>query len=216
LVVENDSKPLTLTVIENPDGEFRFGLSKLLVVEIFETFWNLLRFEDEEWEKLLKSPGADRFARIHHATIITGQPGIGEYTFYLHLLLSGFIPHCSPGKTVFLIYVLLRRLMLGLTTIYCDVKTHAHIFDSTGVRRVHLFDGYRIPELDADVQCCALVNLGDELMTVPNMFYPKFRKGRVVVATSPDKGHWSSFAHEHTAKISCMPTWSWGPMYFAR
>jgi hypothetical protein len=57
--------------------------------------------------------------------------------------------------------------MDGLTTIYCDKPTHAYIFDSTGVRTVTLSDGYRIPELDADPQCCALVNLGDRL-TVTN------------------------------------------------
>jgi len=205
-----------LTVIENPDGMFRFGLERLLVVDIFETFWDLLRCEDEEWEKLVKSRRLDRFARIHHATIVTGQPGIGQHTFYLHLLLSGFIPHWLPGKSAFLIYVLLRRLMLGLTTIYCDEDTHIHIFDSTGVRRVELSGGYRIPELNTDVQCCALVNLGDELLSVPPAFYPKLRKGRVVVATSPDVAHWSRFAHEHPARICCMPTWSWGPMYFGR
>ena len=106
--------------------------------------------------------------------------------------------------------------MDGLTTIYCDKPTHAYIFDGTGVRTVTLSDRHRIPELDADPQCCALVNLGDRLTLVPGVFYPKIRKGRVVVATLPDKNHWSSFAHEHLARIYCMPTWSWGPLYICR
>jgi hypothetical protein len=85
LEVEHGSQPLNLTVIVNPEGKFRFGLSRLLVVEIFETFWELLQYEDEEWEELLKSPDLDRFARIHHATIVTGQPGVGQYLINIHI-----------------------------------------------------------------------------------------------------------------------------------
>jgi hypothetical protein len=217
LQVENDSEVLNLTVIEHPEGPeqvFPFGLSKLLVVEIYETFWNILESEDRDWQTLLRSPGTERFAYSHHATIVTGQPGIGQYAIvYIFYILIGF--H-TPGKTVFLIYVLLRRLLNGLTTIYCDRSTHAHIFDGTDVRRLTLFDGYRIHELDANAHCCALVNLGDHLKFVPEVFYPYLRKGRVVVATSPDKNHWSTFAHEHPAWICCMPTWEWGPLYVAR
>jgi hypothetical protein len=77
--VEDGSQPLNLTVIVNPEGKFHFGLSRLLVIEIFETFWELLRYEDEEWQELVKSPALDGFASIHHATIVTGQPGVGQY-----------------------------------------------------------------------------------------------------------------------------------------
>ena len=91
--MEDGSQPLNLTVIVNPEGKFRFGLSKLLVIEIFETFWELLHYEDEKWQELAKSPELDRFASIHHATIITGQPGIGRYLIYtlLDFDLSDFI-----------------------------------------------------------------------------------------------------------------------------
>ena len=34
----------------------------------------------------MRSPGIERFSHIHHATIVTGQPGIGQhaivYIFY--------------------------------------------------------------------------------------------------------------------------------------
>jgi hypothetical protein len=78
------SELLTLPVIVNPEGQFRFGLSKLLVIEIFKTFWDLLQHEDKEWENLLQSPELDRFAYIHHATIVTGQPGTGQYSNNIH------------------------------------------------------------------------------------------------------------------------------------
>jgi hypothetical protein len=84
LAVEDGSQPLDLTIIVNPEGKFRFGLSRLLVIEIFETFWELLQHEDEGWQKLVKSPDLDRFASIHHATIVTGQPGIGQYLINIH------------------------------------------------------------------------------------------------------------------------------------
>jgi hypothetical protein len=95
-----------------------------------------------------------------------------------------------------LIYVLLCQLMLGKTTIYCDTTGEAHIFDANfSVRKMDLSKGYCFPELDADSQCHALVNLGDQLISVPSMFYPQFCIGRVVVATSLDKRHWSNFTH---------------------
>ena len=100
-----------------------------------------------------------------------------------------------------------------MTTIYCEKGTHVYIFDHTGVTRLALSAESRIPELDNNSECCALVNLGDRLKLVPDVFYPDGRKGRVVVASSPSKEHWSS---EHPAKICCMPTWEWGPLYFAR
>ena len=77
-------QPLNLTIIMNPEGIFCFRLPKLLIVKISKTFWELLQYEDEEWQKLVKSPDLDRFARIHHATIVTGQPGIGQYLINIH------------------------------------------------------------------------------------------------------------------------------------
>ena len=103
-----------------------------------------------------------------------------------------------------------------MTTIYCDAVTHVHIFDKTGVRRLTLSGGSRIPELDNKLESCALVNLGNKLESVPDVFYPQIRMGRVIVATSLSKEHWFTFSHEHLAKICCMPTWKWGPLYFAR
>ncbi|KAF8220128.1 hypothetical protein L208DRAFT_1382747 [Tricholoma matsutake] len=155
-------------------------------------FWKL---KIRSGKPLLRLPGINQFSYIHHAAIVTGQPGI--------------------GKTVFLIYVLLCRLLNGLTTIYCDESTHTHIFDDMGIRRLILSSRYHIPELDVNPLCCALVNLRDQLTFVPNMFYPKIHKSRVIVATSLDKNHWSTFAHEHLVRICCMPTWEWGPLYIA-
>jgi hypothetical protein len=85
LEVEASSELLNLTVIVNPEGKFRFRLSRLLIVDIFKTFWELLQHEDEEWQELVKSPELDRFACLHHATIVTGQPGIGQCQINIHI-----------------------------------------------------------------------------------------------------------------------------------
>ncbi|KAI0296510.1 hypothetical protein B0F90DRAFT_1745842 [Multifurca ochricompacta] len=193
--LNNNSETLELVVVDLPEGSqnaFTIEVPKLLVVPIYETFWDILRYEDQCWQALLQPP---RFSHPCHATIVTGQPGV--------------------GKSVFLIYVLLRRLVNGMTTIYCDSGEYVHIFDHTGVRRLTLSDGSRIPELDNNSECCALINLRDMLKLVPQVFYPRIRKGRVVVATRPSKEHWSTFSDEHPARICCMPTWKWGPLYFA-
>ncbi|KAF8807200.1 hypothetical protein BYT27DRAFT_6558586 [Phlegmacium glaucopus] len=192
--LDGNSETLELEVIDLPEGSekaFITEVPKLLVVPIYETFWDVLKGEDQCWQAL-QSP---RFSHSCHATIVIGQPGV--------------------GKSVFLIYVLLRRLVNGMTTIYCDRGAYVHIFDRTGVRRLTLSDKSRIPELDNNLECCALVNLGDKLKLVPQVFYPQLRKGRVVVATSPSMEHWSTFSHEHPARLCCMPTWEWGPIYFA-
>jgi len=83
-----------------------------------------------------------------------------------------------------------------------------------GVRRL-ILDGSRISELDNNSESCALVNLGVNLELVPKVFAPHSRVGRVVVATSPNREHWSTFSHENPARTYCMPTWEWGPLYFA-
>lgn len=75
LDVESDSETLGLTIIDLPKGFFE--VSKLLVVEIYKTFWDLLNSEDQHWETLLQTPG--RYHSLHHSTIFTGQPGIGQY-----------------------------------------------------------------------------------------------------------------------------------------
>ena len=85
-----------------------------------------------------------------------------------------------------------------------------------GVRRLTLSVNSRIPELDNNPESCALVNLGNTLKWVPTVFFPRRRKGRVVVATSPYEEHWSTFSRPNLAKTCCMPTWEWGTLYFAR
>jgi len=84
---------LELAVIDLPEGSekaFTTEVSRLLVVPIYETFWDILKYEDQLWQALpVKSP---RFSHPCHATIVTGQPGVGQcaiaYIFYNFDLLD--------------------------------------------------------------------------------------------------------------------------------
>ena len=93
---------------------------------------------------------------------------------------------------MFLNYVLVRRLQKKM--VYCDRPGNAHVFSDDGVRAIDLTTEGRIPELDNNSLCCALVNLGDALPQPPLQFYPTLRLGRVVIATSPNPIHVQRFS----------------------
>lgn len=119
------------------------------------------------------------------------------------------------GKTVFLNDILVHRLQSEMVTIFCDAASYAHVFSSSGVRRVSLLSEDRIPELDTNPRSCALVNLGVELLLPPVQFYPSKRLGRLVVAASPNPVHVTCFK-EHPAVTYYMPTWDWDNLYCGR
>jgi hypothetical protein len=100
----------------------------------------------------------------------------GQWVINTHTLIT-IIGFYTPGQTVF--------LTCGKTTIFWE-SSH------TCVKTMDLLNGYCFfPELDADLQCCASFNLGDELKSVPNMLHPKFCKGRAVSITHRNWKQWS-------------------------
>ena len=74
-----ESEMLELAVIDLPGGseQFTTQVPKLLVVPTYETFWNVLNDENQRWQGLLQTKIQTRFLDLCHATIVTGQPGIG-------------------------------------------------------------------------------------------------------------------------------------------
>ncbi len=99
----------------------------------------------------------------------------------------------------------------------CDKRESTYILDNKGVRSLTFREEDRIWELDNDLKCCALVNLGEHLASAPTVFYPtSIRKGRVVMAASPNEKHWAGFLKELPPMTYVMPTWKWGPLYMAR
>ena len=72
---DDNLKTLDLVVIDLPEGSekaFTTHVPKVLVVLIYETFWDILKYEDQLWQQ---SP---IFPNPSHAMIVTGQPGIGQ------------------------------------------------------------------------------------------------------------------------------------------
>ena len=116
---------------------------------------------------------------------------------------------------MFLNYVLVRRLQEKMVTIYCDQPEIAHVFSENGIRMIDLNVEKSIMELENNPLCCALVNLGAALNEPPLQFYPTHRRGRVVIATSPNPKHMQRFM-KHTPITYYMPTWNWSDLYCGR
>ncbi len=113
------------------------------------------------------------------------------------------------GKTVGLSCILVWRLQEKKPTIYCNHKSYAYVFTDTGVRRVLLMDGNRVEVLDKSTHSCVLVDINPDLLEVPSQFRPSLkRRGRVVVATSPNPDHVPTFKQDH-ARTYYTPTWKW-------
>lgn len=75
-------------IIDLPPGiQFPHGTSNLLITNTYKVFWDLICEDDRDWQKHQNLP--ERHLCQSHATIITGQPGIG-------MLFST----CFPGFNV--------------------------------------------------------------------------------------------------------------------
>ena len=93
-----------------------------------------------------------------------------------------------------------------MVTIFCDSPFYAHVFNDEGVSRVDLTAVLSIPELEKNSKCTALINISPTLQQPPIQFYPLRRRGRVVVATSPNSEHLANFSKEREASAYYMPT----------
>jgi hypothetical protein len=66
------------TVISLPDGvKFPHGESRILVTPIYYEFWTLVSDDNEHWQQHINEYAP--FQHLSHATVIKGQPGIGEF-----------------------------------------------------------------------------------------------------------------------------------------
>ncbi len=142
--------------------------------------------EDKLYTEIVPS---ERLESLTHSTIVTGQPGTGEF-------LATFGVYVAPnintlGKTVGLACILVWRLQEKKPTVYCNSQTYAYVFTDTGVDRVSLKDEKRIKALDTNIHCYGLVDINPYLKEVPLQFQPSFR-GRVVlpirIALPPSTG----------------------------
>jgi hypothetical protein len=203
--------PESISFLELPgDGEFPCGSKRILVTENYKKAYDMLCSDDERWEGVRE----DAYLALSHSTIFTGQPGIGTsiVLFYSPMLR---ILDITLGKSVGLSYFLVRRLYDKKVTIYCNLLSIAYVFSDFGVIAVSLREGFGLNVLEKDGTSCALVNICPNLESVPTQFGPKKRKGRVVIATSPNPIHTAIF-HECPGQTYYTPIWGWKDLYCAR
>ena len=194
------------------DGFFPCNLQRILITDTYKSLYALLCEQDKAYTEMSESI---RLSSMKHSTIITGQPGTGKHltAFGISIVLNK--RDDIPGKTVGLSCVLVWRLQEKKPTVYCDEDTCAYVFTNTGVTLVSLSNQKRIEELDKSTDCCALVDLNMSLLTIPSQFRPSpVRRGRVVVATSPNLDHIMTFK-QYPAKTYFTPTWKWVDLYCA-
>jgi hypothetical protein len=185
----------------------------MLITETYRSLYALLCEQDTLYTEL---PKQERLISLNHSTIIAGQPGTGERltAFGISVVLNKW--NDILGKTVGLSCILVWRLQEKKPTIYCNDDTRAYVFTSSGVQPVSLRDGKRIEVLDKSIHSCALVDVNPDLLKVPSQFQPSLdRRGRVVVATSPNLDHVTAFKQDH-AMTYYTPTWKWADLYCAR
>lgn len=60
------------------DTTFPDDNTRILISDIYKIFWNILCNEDENWQG--RPDSISPFAFPSHATVISGQSGIGKYT----------------------------------------------------------------------------------------------------------------------------------------
>lgn len=58
------------------DTTFPDGSSAVLIRDTYKTFWDLLSHDEKDWERRHCIPAP--FLLRSHATVISGQPGIGK------------------------------------------------------------------------------------------------------------------------------------------
>lgn len=78
---ENESSESTFQIVDLPqDAIFPDDSSTMLVLKVYEEFWDLLCEDDNYWENIVctQRTRACRFLSSYHATVISGQPGIGK------------------------------------------------------------------------------------------------------------------------------------------
>jgi hypothetical protein len=74
---DNNLETLESVVIDLPEGSeraFTTQVPRILVIPTYENFWDILQDEDRRWQ----APLSQTYFYPSHATIVTGQPGIGQ------------------------------------------------------------------------------------------------------------------------------------------
>ena len=112
------------------------------------------------------------------------------------------------GKTSYLTYCLVRRLIAGLPTIFAKHEADRYLFLDSGVYWIP-YDSFDLSEkppfTDRVENTLVLFDL-NEMQSTPE----HFQRWRVLATSSPQSGRHKEWAKRQGAECWNMKTWSWG------
>ncbi|KAF8576198.1 hypothetical protein K439DRAFT_1623009 [Ramaria rubella] len=150
-------------------------------------------------EILLKLDDLDRKRRRYTGGVaVTGQPGI--------------------GKTFFLYYILIKRLLEGKCTVLQDRAPYFLFFDDAGCREIQITDTQHADLSDkpyAMRQTWILVDSNDGMDKPAEFATGRLCDAFVVQASSPRISRWKGWVKERGGRALIMQPWSWPEIYAA-
>ena len=192
-------------------NELPCGSSSLLIRSEHESIEDtLVEAVSSKWAGV--NPGEDPKKGEHHDYTVSGQPGSGECTgLHWWLVFLVLVSNLCQGKTWFLSYILVRRLLVGRPTVYRKNDGKCYLFSewSKG-REVNL----EFLSTFSDSEKRELWILSDEALVDPewNWSNPWF----VVLAASPQKVQASrQWEKDRNCGTHYMRNWEWDEIFAA-
>jgi hypothetical protein len=115
------------------------------------------------------------------------------------------------GKTVFLSYVLIERLLTGLPTVYQTSKSMTFVFLGPDDVRIYPQSTYLDPEKYPDAW--ALVDSNEDMIVPRPELTDSNSKYYVIQASSPQPKRWKEWKKKLSASLIVMEAWTWEEMY---
>lgn len=148
--------------------------------------------------------------------IIIGTPGIGEQQSSSSELIQSSSLHHRPGKTLFLVYLLIERVLAGKKTIFQSSSKNLVLLDGGTVTEYVNEDFEANKHMDA----WALLDAGEEIY-LPHDPPIALNSGNanlpfIVLATSPQPAKWRRYFKYLHAEILASDLWSWNEMFIAK
>ncbi|KIK01931.1 hypothetical protein K443DRAFT_59464, partial [Laccaria amethystina LaAM-08-1] len=126
-----------------------------------------------------------------------------------HVLLVG---QPGIGKTIYLTYCLLRRLIAGLPTIFAIQKRNCYVFLDSGVYWIP-YDSFNMcedPPFTNPVENTLVLFDLNEVQPTPE----QFQHWRILALSSPQSGRYKEWTKHQGAKTWVMRSWPWEEIYF--
>jgi len=122
--------------------------------------------------------------------VVTGQPGI--------------------GKTMFLYYILIHRILHGQPTAFQPTSSHTLIFHHS---RAEIFGEHTTIDSLAYPGAWALSDSNADVYQPRREFVELHNRFFLVQATSSQPSRWKAWSQQRRAKLAVMDFWTWSEIY---